>query len=358
MPGLFLLGVNHYLGFLFHGTQNFNFELTHMQMIEVVERVIREFPVLLIGLDKDHCVVRCNLEAESALQIKETEWIGKKLQLSALFDQAEADEVVEQLLADGGDREVGMVLTRQDVHDNIRHFRFLFRTRENTLPEEVRVWMIGVDMTEEMILQEKLQTAEQRFSMISRATNDAVWDWNLETDELWWGDGIRELFGYPEAGKETAFDWWAKKVHPDDRERVVESLRDAARRGAELWTAEYRFERKDGSYAQIYDRGWTILNNEGKVERVIGGMLDTTERKIHENNLIIRNQQLTEYSFFHSHKVRAPLARLMSCVELMLSDDHLPVEFRDLAITIRDSAEELDRMVSEINRILGSGRSN
>lgn len=329
-----------------------------MNMIEIVERVIREFPVLLIGLDKSRRVVRCNLEAEAALQIQESEWMGKQLKLSELFDQAEADDVIDQLIAEGGDREVGMMLTRQDAHDDLRHFRFLFRTRENTVPDEVRVWMIGFDMTEEVLLQEKLSTAEQRFRMISRATNDAVWDWNVATDELWWGDGIRELFGYPEAGKETAFDWWAKRVHPEDRERVVQSLRDVARHGAELWTAEYRFERKDGSYAQIYDRGWTILNNEGKVERVIGGMLDTTERKIHENNLIIRDQQLNEYSFFHSHKVRAPLARLMSCVELMLSDDHLPVEFRDLAITIRDSAEELDRMVRDVNRILSSGRSH
>jgi PAS domain S-box-containing protein len=327
-----------------------------MNVFEIVERVIQEFPVLLIGLNENAEVVRWNTEAEQSLLQTQSSMQGKVLAMADWFDQPEADEIIRDLLTKEGDHEIGMMLSHLNAKDELIHFRFLFRKRTDTLPEDVKLWLIGVDMTNEVNLQERYQLAELRFRMISRATNDAVWDWNMETDELWWGEGIREQFGYPEAGRETAFSWWENRVHPEDRERVVNSLRDAAKRGAELWTAEYRFERKDGSYAHIYDRGWAVENNQGKAIRMIGGMLDITERKIHETNLLIRNQQLTEFSFFHSHKVRAPLARLMSCVDLMLSDEHLPAEFRDLTTTIRDSAEELDRMVRDINRILGSGK--
>lgn len=323
-----------------------------------LSRVIHEFPVMLMGIAPDRTLVSLNEVAAQALDVKSEDWLGKRFSLAEWFDQKEYEDLLDSMLENPADEDLRVVLSRTTAHDEIRHYRFLLRCRKESLHGEVALWLIGENFTEEFNLQARLAEAENRFHLISRATNDAVWDWDIEKDALWWGDGLQELFGYPEGGQETTFEWWADRIHPDDREQTANSLTDAAKNGAKLWVAEYRFRRKDGSYAYVNDRGWTVFDSDRKAIRIIGGMLDITERKIHENNLMVRNQQLTEYSFYNSHKLRAPLARLLLGVELLNGDQRVHPEIQELIDTIRNSAMELDGVIRDINRILSSGRGN
>jgi PAS domain S-box-containing protein len=70
-----------------------------------------------------------------------------------------------------------------------------------------------------------------------------------------------------------------QRLHPDDQDRVVSGLRQAIRTGQESWTAEYRFQRKDGSYAVVVDRALILRDEQGLPVRVIGGMTDVTARR-------------------------------------------------------------------------------
>ena len=91
-----------------------------------------------------------------------------------------------------------------------------------------------------------LRESQDRFRFVARATNDAVWDWDLVSQALWWNEGVSTLFGYtPEqVGPDVA--WWYETIHPDDRERVKSDINAAVERGAESWSAEYRYRRVDG----------------------------------------------------------------------------------------------------------------
>ena len=126
---------------------------------------------------------------------------------------------------------------------------------------------------------EKLRASEQRFQIVSKATNDAIWDWDIVQDQLWWNDGFSKQFGYPAEQINSSPEFWVTRIHPDDRERVVRDLEALIDGGQVIWSDEYRFQRADGSYAHIFDRGYVIYEVPGKPVRMIGVMMDITERK-------------------------------------------------------------------------------
>ena len=118
-----------------------------------------------------------------------------------------------------------------------------------------------------------------RFDLVARATSDAVWDWDLRTNTVWWSEGFHSLFGYSHEDIQPALESWTDRLHPDDRERVKRGVLGVIEQGATYWADEYRFLRGDGSYADIFDRGNVIRDATGAAVRMIGAMVDVTERK-------------------------------------------------------------------------------
>ncbi|HEY9844797.1 MAG TPA: PAS domain S-box protein, partial [Candidatus Caenarcaniphilales bacterium] len=106
--------------------------------------------------------------------------------------------------------------------------------------------------------QEALRKSEERFQLITRATNDAVWDWDLLTNSLWWNEGLQTLFGYSATEVGTHANWWSQQIHPEDTEQVVLGIHAVIDSGQQQWSAEYRFRRADSSYAYVLDRGFVI----------------------------------------------------------------------------------------------------
>ena len=134
------------------------------------------------------------------------------------------------------------------------------------------------DITSLYEAQAELQQAQERFQLLSRATNDVIWDWNLVTDEIWWNDAMTTVFGYELSELQPDSDSWVKRIHPEDSELVVKSVHDVIKSDKELWQCEYRFIRRDGRSAHIIDRGFVIRDNAGTAIRMVGSMLDITER--------------------------------------------------------------------------------
>jgi two-component system, sensor histidine kinase and response regulator len=130
-----------------------------------------------------------------------------------------------------------------------------------------------------------LRESEERFRTLAKATNDAVWDWDLGTNKVWWSEGVFKLFGYVLEQNEADPAWWLERIHPDDRE-AVEAFFFEVVRGKELsWVDEYRFRCADGSYKDVYDRGYVLRDADGRAVRMIGAMLDITARKRAEEAL-------------------------------------------------------------------------
>lgn len=144
------------------------------------------------------------------------------------------------------------------------------------------------DKVEERTLE--LSESEERFRLVSRATNDAIWDWNLVNNSIWWSDMFYSLFGYTNEDNNTSSSFWFDKIHPDDRKSVEESIYAAVNEGAEQWIHEYRFLRADGNYVYVFDRGFVLQDEYGTPYRMLGSLRDITaekEAKRKENEAII-----------------------------------------------------------------------
>lgn len=134
------------------------------------------------------------------------------------------------------------------------------------------------DVTERRETERSLQESELRYRLVGQAANDAIWDWDLLTNHVFWNEGVSRVFGYAPAEIGESADWWTEHIHPEDRLRISDGIHHAIDGTAESWRDEYRFLRANGSYAHVSDRGY-IVREEGKPVRMVGSMLDLTERK-------------------------------------------------------------------------------
>jgi diguanylate cyclase (GGDEF)-like protein/PAS domain S-box-containing protein len=130
-----------------------------------------------------------------------------------------------------------------------------------------------------------LRRSQERYELVTRATSDAVWDRNLLTDEIWWNEGFEKMFGCAASEIGSTVDSWKERLHPEDRDRVVNDLRRHIDSGNTNWVDEYRFKCYDGSYACVVDRGYVVHASDGAPIRMIGSMMDVSERKLLEQQL-------------------------------------------------------------------------
>jgi diguanylate cyclase (GGDEF)-like protein/PAS domain S-box-containing protein len=150
------------------------------------------------------------------------------------------------------------------------------------------MYAIVHDVSARRRAEEALRQSEERLQLVSRATNDTVWDWDLRANTMWHNHGLRSVFGHSIADDEPiGLEWLAERIHPEDRDRVLATLDAAVLRGDETWSQEYRFRRGDGSYAHVLARGY-IRYQDRVAARMVGVVLDLSERKRVEEELAYR----------------------------------------------------------------------
>lgn len=133
--------------------------------------------------------------------------------------------------------------------------------------------------------EKELLLLNERFTRISNATNYVLWDWNLVTNDLWWNQNYNILFGLPADTPTPDIKQWETYLHPDDRQRVLDGLQKAIDGGKTLWSDEYRYIRSDKKEMVIYDRGIIMRDETGTAFRLIGSLMDITERKKAEKEI-------------------------------------------------------------------------
>jgi PAS domain S-box-containing protein len=163
---------------------------------------------------------------------------------------------------------------------------------ENRQP--VRVIGTVQDVTASRRAVAALRETEERLRLATYATNDVIWDWDLASDTILWNDALYRKYGYDAASVEPSGEWWLSRIHHDDRERVERYISRVIEGSASAWQDEYRFLRADGSCVDIVDRGYVLRNEQGVSVRMIGAMLDITDRKRAERDLRSMNDRLEE----------------------------------------------------------------
>jgi diguanylate cyclase (GGDEF)-like protein/PAS domain S-box-containing protein len=135
-----------------------------------------------------------------------------------------------------------------------------------------------------------LRQSEERFHLVSYATNDVVWDWDLLNGHVWRNQAIQRMFGYKDSQVTPDMNWWEERIHPDERTKVVRNIHTAIKNRESFWSKEYRFRLADGNYAYVFDRAYIIRDETGKPLRMLGAIMDITVRKQAEE--IVRQESL------------------------------------------------------------------
>jgi PAS domain S-box-containing protein len=140
----------------------------------------------------------------------------------------------------------------------------------------------GRDVTERKQAEEDLRQSEERLRLVAEAANEAIWDFDKATGRVTWNERAGRIFRYRASEMGSGIEWWYDRIHPDDRERTIADFHASLEGTADTWRAEYRLRRGDGSYATVLDRGYVVRNEVGDAVRMVGSMMDITERKREE----------------------------------------------------------------------------
>lgn len=317
-------------------------EKAYQEKINVLESIGDAF----FYVNKDWVVTYWNKETEKVLGRKRDAIIGKNL-----WD--EYPDVVET----GFYRQYHKAMETQENLDFEEFYLALNMWLEVTVyPSTTGLSVYFKDITLRKESDIRLLQSNERFEKVAEATHDAIWDWNILENTLYWGAGFKNLFGYQIEKTTPTLESWSNHIHPEDREWVLKSFYGVLEKPDQSnWIAEYRYQINDGTFADVIDRGIVIRDEKGNPIRMVGAMNDITERKNFEisrsryvSQIEIQNEKLKNIAWTQSHIVRAPLARMLGIMNVIEDNNKDLDDTLMLLKLLRDSANELDEIIKDM----------
>ena len=131
------------------------------------------------------------------------------------------------------------------------------------------------DRTAERSAEQALRTSEERYALVTRATSDGIYDWNVTDDALFLSDVLTRFLDLEH--DEGPSSMWAEQIHPDDIEGYLTALRAHFRGETEAVELDYRIRAGGGDYRWVHDRAVGVRGPDGRVVRLVGAVRDITE---------------------------------------------------------------------------------
>jgi PAS domain S-box-containing protein len=163
-----------------------------------------------------------------------------------------------------------------------------------------------------------------RLNLVIKGSNDAPWDWNLVTRDLYYSPQWFRQLGYTEKDFPAGTDAWSLCIHPEEIEPVRASFAKAIKGSTDSYEFEYRLRHRDGHYIPILSRGYITRDLDGAATRVTGTDMNLTQLKETETKLNQQNQQLKELvatrdKFFKiiAHDLRNPFNSILGLTDLI-----------------------------------------
>jgi PAS domain S-box-containing protein len=157
------------------------------------------------------------------------------------------------------------------------------------------------------------------FQLAVKGSNDGLWDWNLETNEVFFSTRWKEMLGYAETEITNHFQEWKQRLHPDDSDRVLTTFRQYFEGQLSTYEQEYRLQHRNGNYLWVLCRGILLRDVWNKPYRMAGSHTDITQRKQAEEELrqselqlktqtqhlrqALKELQQTQMQLIHSEKM-------------------------------------------------------
>ena len=144
---------------------------------------------------------------------------------------------------------------------------------------------IARNITETRQAEEALQLREKRLKLLTKATGSTVWEWDVANNSQWWSEGLKDVFGHEMDRNESPPMIWKSHVHPDDKGRSEEAFNQLTSGQIDTVYEKYRFQRADGTWAQVEDRAVIIRDKAGCATHVSGVIWDISQQCAIEERL-------------------------------------------------------------------------
>ncbi|MFC1651215.1 PAS domain S-box protein, partial [Candidatus Latescibacterota bacterium] len=183
----------------------------------------------------------------------------------------------------------------------------------------VSATLIAIDVTDQKLSEVKLEESEERWHFALEGTNNGVWDWNVQTNEVFFSTQWKAMLGFEDHEISGSIEEWDKRVHPDDKEQVYKDIQNHMNGKTPIYENEHRVLTKNGTYKWIHDRGKVMeFSSDGKPLRMVGTHTDITDRKNDE-------QEKEELLFDFGERVKElnclyGLSKIASQPDLSLAD--------------------------------------
>lgn len=242
--------------------------------------IIRNLPDLVWLKDPDGIYLACNNRFEDFVGVPEQKIVGKT---DEDFEDATWARLSWNQDQDAILKEYPSVLEEWTTFASDGHRELLEIHRLPLYAEQgelIGILGIGHNVTARRESEEKLQKSEERFSLAMRGANDGLWDWNLETDEVYYSPRWKSMLGYEDYELTDDLGAWENLVHPEDKARVLKLVQDYLGGNADSLDVEMRMQHKDGHEIFVLSRAFLVHRvADGKAVRLVGTHVDITARK-------------------------------------------------------------------------------
>jgi signal transduction histidine kinase len=225
----------------------------------------------------------------------------------------------------------------------------------NKVSDELHIFFRDITVKKAVI--KNANDERERFVLAAKATADMIWDWNLLTDDIWWNDNFYIQLGYVRNKNSSNIEFWNNNIHPNDKDRIISGIEHVFKNKGEYWVDEYRFRMANGNYAYILDRGFVTYNEEGTAIKMIGAMMNFTDKKEKEMRLLELSSKLhsvVEEERSHlAREIHDELGQQLTGLKLDLSWVKKKMKTEDPEVTekVQETLMLIDLTVKTVRRI-------
>lgn len=172
----------------------------------------------------------------------------------------------------------------------------------------------------------ELAESELRYELAINGSAVGVWDWDAQTDRLFWSDRLKEIVGLSDEMFRPELSFFTDRLHPEDREMVIEQRRRHLEDGQD-YDIECRLRHEDGRYVWVHNRGQAVWDSSDRPMRMAGSADDITDRKLaaielakYAKELERSNQELDDFAYIASHDLKEPLRAIYNHTSFLIED--------------------------------------